>query len=79
MTQNAIKSTGDPFASRIRQARVEAGLTNAQVARELGVDARTVAGWQGEKPRSRPSYERLVELARLFNKPPSFFLEEQAA
>lgn len=74
MTDHAIKST---FGERVREARLEAGLTLAAVASALGVDQRTVAGWQSG--RSRPSYERLVELARLLNKPPSFFLEEQAA
>lgn len=62
---------------RIRSARGEAGLTVDQVAQALGVNSRTVNGWQSG--RSRPSYERLVELARLLGKPPSYFLEAAAA
>lgn len=52
-------------------------MTIAALAAALGVDPRTVAGWQSG--RSRPSYERLIQIARLLNKPPSYFLEEAAA
>lgn len=58
---------------RIKTARDEAGLTVEAVAREMNVSSRTVAGWQSG--RSRPSYERLIRLAELLQKPPSYFLE----
>ena len=69
-----------PLAVRLREARREAGLTNLALAQKLGVTERTIAGWQGVKsaPRSRPSYERLVELARILDKPVSYFIEEVA-
>lgn len=73
MTQNAIESS---FGARVKQARDEAGMTIAALAKELGVDPRTVAGWQAN--RSRPSYERLAVLARVTGKAPSFFLEDAA-
>lgn len=65
-----------PLGTRLREARVAAGMTVAELARRMDVDPRTVAGWQSG--RSRPSYERLVELARILSRPPSFFLEESA-
>jgi transcriptional regulator with XRE-family HTH domain len=61
-----------PIPERIRAARADSRLTVEQIARELRVSTRTVAGWQSG--RSRPSYERLVELAALLGKPPSYFL-----
>jgi transcriptional regulator with XRE-family HTH domain len=62
-----------PIGDRIKTARRDAGVTVEGLAREMGVNSRTVNGWQSG--RSRPSYERLVELAGLLQKPPSYFLE----
>lgn len=64
-----------PVARRLREARVEAGLTLKELAEALGVDTRTVARWQAEKNAQRPKYERLVQIARILNKPVSYFLE----
>lgn len=74
MTDFAIVSS---FGERLRVARKEAGFTVARLARELDVDPRTVAGWQAG--RSMPSIERLGEIARLLDRPPSFFLDGIAA
>lgn len=52
----------EDVASRIREARAKAGLTQAEVARLLGVSAHTVWSWEGG--RVRPNQEHLVELAR---------------
>lgn len=79
MTHPAIKRKPFPLGQRIRSAREEAKVTNARLATELGVDQRTVAGWQAAQPRSRPSYERLIRLAEVLNKPPSYFLGEEEA
>jgi transcriptional regulator with XRE-family HTH domain len=70
-----------PLADRLREARREAGMTNRVLAERLGLTERTILGWQGAKsaPRSRPSYEKLVQLAEVLDKPVSFFLEEVAA
>jgi transcriptional regulator with XRE-family HTH domain len=76
MTPNAIKSSAGFRGDRIKAARLDAGWTIAALAAALGVDPRTVAGWQAN--RSTPSYERLVQLARLLKQPPSFFLEDAA-
>lgn len=70
----AISKAVDTFGDRVKTARKEAHLTIATVAQLVGVDPRTVAGWQVN--RSKPSYERLLVLARVLNKPPSYFLGE---
>ena len=78
MAQAVIKGKPDdlPIASRIKMARKEAEVTIEAIAQQMGVSSRTVAGWQSG--RSRPSYERLVELAELLGKSPSYFLEAAA-
>ena len=70
MTESATVSS---LGARLRVARRDAGFTIARLARELGVDPRTVAGWQSG--RSAPSVTRLIEIARLLKKPPSYFLD----
>lgn len=79
MTQTATERKPLPLGERLNIARKEARITNARIAAELGVDPRTVAGWQGKKPRSRPSYERLLQIAALLGKTPSYFLDEDQA
>lgn len=84
MAQAVIKGKGLTVGTRIKQAREEAiqrareegapKPTIEYIAAHLGVSSRTVAGWQAD--RSRPSYERLVELAAVLGKPASFFLGE---
>ena len=77
MTEIATESS---LGARLRVARKEAHYTIARLARELGVDPRTVAGWQAG--RSTPSVARLYAISRLLDKPPSYFLdgdEERAA
>lgn len=77
MTQNAMDATPLPVAARIKAAREERRMTTQALANAVGVDVRTVAGWQSS--RSRPSYERLVALATVLGKPVSYFLDEAAA
>lgn len=76
MTEPAINASVLPIADRIKEARRARKMTTRALAEALGVDPRTVAGWQAD--RSRPSYERLVELASVLGKPVSYFLEEAA-
>lgn len=49
------------IGARIREARLTAGLTQAQVARTLGVSAHTV--WLWENGRMKPNHDHLVALA----------------
>lgn len=70
MTEHATVSS---LGRRLKEARKEAGFTIAALARELAVDPRTVAGWQAG--RSTPTVERLLEIAHVLGKSPSYFLE----
>ena len=73
MTETTATSSLGP---RLKAAREDADYTIARLARELGVDPRTVAGWQSG--RSMPTVERLLEIAELLGKSPSYFLEQAA-
>ena len=64
--------------SQIGKARRESGLTIAELARRMNVDARTVARWQAPNGTS-PSYDRLIRLAEVLGKSPSYFLEGEKA
>lgn len=49
---------------RIRTARLRAGLTQAELARRLGVTRTAVVNWESATSRSRPSSGRLEEISR---------------
>ncbi len=78
MAQNVIDGKG-LFGERLRAARLEhqPRITIAAIARELEVDPRTVARWQSGD--SVPPFDRLVQLAALLGKRPSYFLDAEAA
>lgn len=44
----------------------------------IGVHERTVAGYEADPPRSRPSYEKLVAISRVLDKPVAWFFEERS-
>jgi transcriptional regulator with XRE-family HTH domain len=77
MTETATKASPLRVAERIKAARKEAGITNAELARRLQLDPRTVAGYQAKKPRSQPSFDRLVQIAAILDKPPSYFIDPE--
>lgn len=79
MTQPVINATLDHMAVRIREARLERGLTIAELARRMNVDARTVARWQAAERSTKPAYDRLVRLAEVLDKTPSYFLDGKRA
>ncbi len=60
------------FASRLKAARDKAGLSQAQLASQLGVSPGTVGGW--EKGTHRIRIATLARLARLFGMKPSQLL-----
>ena len=74
VTDSAAKSS---LGERLKTARTDAGFTVSRLARELEVDPRTVSGWQAG--RSTPTVERLLEIAQVLGKSPSYFIEEKAA
>ncbi|HRN62128.1 MAG TPA: helix-turn-helix domain-containing protein [Luteimonas sp.] len=51
------------LSTRIRTARVRAGLSQAGLAEALGVSRSAVGNWESAKTRVFPSTERLSELA----------------
>ncbi|MHB1438759.1 MAG: helix-turn-helix domain-containing protein [Thiobacillus sp.] len=56
-----------PFSHRILLRRRNLGLTQAQLAQELGVGQQTVARW--EKAASTPDEEKVARLAQVFGEP----------
>ena len=65
--------TPEEIGRRIREARTARGWTNEQLARRLGVHARSVHRWQaGQLPR----VQTLIELARVLDVPESYFVEQ---
>ena len=51
------------FADRLREARVAAGMTQEQLALELGITKSSVSAW--ENNRETPSFRMLPQLCRL--------------
>lgn len=62
------------LGSKIRKLRKEKGLTIAELGKLVGMSNSTVCMW--EKGLRRPEVEGLQKLAELFDKPVSFFLED---
>lgn len=77
MTHNVTDYKGGTLGQRIRVARKEQRVSIRQLATELSVDPRTVNRWQSDD--AMPSVERLMEIARVLGKPPSYFLDEEMA
>lgn len=59
------------LGKRIKQARLEADMSQLQVAIILGVSDKTISGY--ESGRISPAVDKLHNLADLFKKPLSFF------
>ena len=53
-----------PVAKAIRKYRIEAGLTQAELAEKIGVNEKTIRGWELEK--QHPKTEAIVKLASVF-------------
>lgn len=53
------------LSTRIRTARMRAGLSQADVAARLGVSRAAVSNWESNTLRVRPSSQRLEEIAVL--------------
>jgi transcriptional regulator with XRE-family HTH domain len=49
-----------PFAVRLQACRLAAGLTQAELARRIGVSGRTVANWENENYRPNPEALRCL-------------------
>lgn len=53
------------FPISLKQMRHDRGLTQAELARQIGVNRVTV--WQYENSKTRPSLEKVVNLCQVFN------------
>lgn len=53
------------FGSRFRKLRLQCNLTQKQVADTLGIEQSNVSDWKNNV--SRPEYENLIALARLYD------------
>ncbi|MBU0876790.1 MAG: helix-turn-helix domain-containing protein [Alphaproteobacteria bacterium] len=71
---DAAPQTDDAFGARLQRFRTKAGLSQAEVAKRLGVSAPSISGW--EKGRARPKRGRLVKLAALLGVPTSDLLDD---
>ena len=49
----------------LKAARINAGMTQVDVAKKLGVSTRTVGAWENEKNKIRPVY--VLALSALYN------------
>lgn len=53
------------FGSRFRKLRLQCNLTKKQVADTLGIEQSNISDWENNV--SRPEYENLIALARLYD------------
>jgi len=64
------------LGKRIRLARVEADLTQTQLATKIHAKQKSISRY--ETGDSMPSVETLVKLAKVLKKPTTYFLDELA-
>jgi transcriptional regulator with XRE-family HTH domain len=76
MARDTRKRRRPALATRIRTARIAAGLSQREVARRLGVAAPSVHEW--ESGASRPRLSRIVGLADLLGLAVADLLGEKA-
>lgn len=60
------------ISERIRFLRLDMGLSQTKLAKELGVSQDTVSLW--ERGKSYPDAEMIIKLARFFNVPSDYIL-----
>jgi transcriptional regulator with XRE-family HTH domain len=66
----------DAFGARLQRFRAEAGLSQADVAKRMGVSAPSVSSW--EKGRARPKRGRMAKLAAILRIQTSALLDDAA-
>jgi transcriptional regulator with XRE-family HTH domain len=67
------------IAQRIREARLDAGLSQAAVAKHCGISRASVSQWErGGPDGSAPTMENLIKLADLTKRPLGWFLIQDA-
>jgi transcriptional regulator with XRE-family HTH domain len=68
-------TTGHPIGARLKQARLEAGLSQAQLGIRAGIDPSVASARinQYERQRHQPAFEIVRRLAQVLKKPAPFF------
>ncbi len=64
------------LAKRIREAREQANLSQATLAKNIGVSDKAISSY--EKGRSVPPFENLKKIAEQTNRPLTYFTDESA-
>lgn len=59
--------------SKIKQLRYENNLSQAELAKELGVSRTCVSAW--EIGARTPSFKNIISLCKIFDKTPSYFYD----
>lgn len=67
-------TTREKIAARIKQMRQRAGLSQSQLARQVGVERQQVASW--ENARNKPNEESLLLLSKVLHTSISFLFGE---
>ena len=63
------------FHDRLKQARIKAGLTQAQAANAIGIAKSTYSGYETGK--SEPSMNVIANLMRIFEVAPDFLWQDE--
>ena len=53
------------FGKNFKKCRLEINLSQKQVAEELGIHQSNISDWENDI--SRPDYEKLIQLAEIYN------------
>jgi transcriptional regulator with XRE-family HTH domain len=62
------------LGKKIKIARIEADLTQAQIAKKLKIIPKSISRWEPGK--TEPAISALKKIAKLVNKPINYFFEE---
>lgn len=52
------------FGGKFREARIQNGYTQKQIAEKLGIEQSNISDWENNV--SRPEYENLIMLAKIY-------------
>ena len=52
------------FGENFRKLRLEAGLSQKEVAKKLGICQSNISDWENDV--SRPEYEKLIQLSKIY-------------
>ena len=61
-----------PFGQQLKQLRIDSGLTQKELAKDLGLTFNQISDW--ETGRSQPDIDTLCRIADYFNITPNFLL-----